>query len=234
MADPITAEDLKAAGLDGEAPGGFVCPECGKSFETPNGLRFHNIKHLREKGELPPAPGRKTPASASRERAKPSKVAASGADAAIAKVVDKTVENLITVGGFVAFILPRTGTAIAGVPGRVDSRARLAGSVLFAQAKANARILELLERFNGLFEGGTTGKIVADLAAAVASDLNVIDPHFAVQVGPLGEVRPIEILIGDVLEYVEPLLAQPEPPPYAAPAANGSAPVTVEGDVTQT
>jgi hypothetical protein len=220
----VTEDDLKAVGLADDAAE-FICPDCGKPFTSASRLAGHrNFAHRAKR------------AGTGRERKVPGKVASSSTDTAIQKVVDKTVENLKTVGGFVSILLPRTGTAIAGVKGQVVSRAELAGGLLFEQAKSNARVLEMLQRFNGLFEGGTAGKVVADLAAAVASDIGVIDPHFAVEVGPLGEVRPIEMLIGDVLAYVEPLLPQPEEQaPSPIHSQNGEADVTVvQGGVENT
>src|SRR5205085_5167560 len=160
---------------------------------------------------------------------------------------------------------PHTGIAISGDPGGngrlpVQSRAVVAGDILAEYAKRDARVLEALQRFNAFFEGSAAAKLAVDMVAVVAVDIGVVDPHMEVEVGPFregsafGPLKPVEMVVGDVVAAVDNLRAQYAPAPEvvaevavpsvaangAAPAAparrsrKGAAPTMIEGGVKNT
>ena len=89
----VSDEDLKAAGLvqeDEEYP--FACDLCERRFKNKGGLGAH--KAFSHEGRTPGGAVGARKVAASRERKAPGKVASSGADAGVQKIVNKTVENL--------------------------------------------------------------------------------------------------------------------------------------------
>jgi hypothetical protein len=214
------------------------CPECGK---------------LVGKGYLPLHRAQQHKAAKSRELDK------TPIEADVRAAVIEAEQNLVMVGAVLTTVAPHLGLTIAGLPSAdwpsnrpvreaqaagkmvVRSRAVLAGTILEAHARRNARILELILRFNGLFRGSVALEVGASLAAAAAADAGV-DPQFTLAVPLLGLVRPIPLVIGDVLDEMsrqeaefKAQQAQAERDGQAPPAAVGRpAGVTVEGGVTQT
>jgi hypothetical protein len=226
----ITAEDLIAAGLDVKYP----CPECGDQFDTPFLLGRHRFqKHGVRSTATPDARRSHRKKTSGPSRTRPTQTnRVAGVEEVARKEVDKAVGNLIVIGGYLTIVLPHTGLAIAGDEGGngrlpVQSRAAIAGDLLFERAKRDARVLEALQRFNQLFEGSAAAKLVVDMAAVVAVDIGVVDPHMEVEVGPFregtqfGPLKPVEMVVGDVVAAVDALRAQYAPQTPIYPSAPG-------------
>ena len=250
MGPEVTAEDVEAAvgRLDQEAPAEtvFVCDECGREFASENALNGHLSAH---RGK--PAGAGKSRAAASRERPKtpPAKLAGIAGEAR--SIVNKAVANTQTIGAFLMMVAPHTGLAIAGLrdPNSkrviVRSRAEVAGEILLGQiASATssdeieraARIVELLRRYNSMFDYSAIGDLAGSIAVAAAIDARFIRPDFKVKVGQF-ELPIVQATIGDVVAelereglYAEAPADEAEAP--AGPPAEG--PETIEGPVEAT
>jgi hypothetical protein len=246
LSTQLTEEDLEA--IAAEAPEQLVCPECGKTFGSPAALNGHLAAH-RGKSKTAKA------AQSSRERPKPKGSPSAGLDAAARVIVNKAVANTQTVGAVLAAIpfTAHTGLAIAGMIDPqtkqvlVRSRAVVAGEILLGQLAAAssqdelqraAQILELLRRYNSIFEYSALGDVVGSIGVAAAVDARLIPPDFRLKVG-MFEVPIVEATIGDVVAELERQgMYEPAPgesPPYP-PAPDNSEPgaEVIAGDVTET
>lgn len=241
----MSADDLRSAGLDGEAQEGFPCPECERVLSTRPAMLAHvAFKHkgIRLGAQKAKPAGKAAPAS--RER----KPAPLPTEAEVKVEIGKAVANLKTAGGFLSIVAPHTGVALAGVVGEpsrefptgeilVNSRAERAGRILEGWALRDYRVLEAIRRFNAIFEGSDAVSLAAELAAAVAVDVRVADPHLAIEVGPFrGEnaIKPVEALIGDVVAYIDATSEPtPERPPRVVEAMPGGG-ETISGGVENT
>lgn len=248
MGAELTEEELARAAEEvlGGA-GGAVCPDCGREFTGPNGER-NLAMHRTNKGPH----GEKAPAgAAARSRTRPPASPPKGpkqtaTDAAIDAVVSESVGYVIFGAGLLSYALPYTGVAIAGVanpdqpdPNKPDAwivtpRALTAGRILAGHAKRDARILEMLERFNAFCRGSEGATLAAQIGATLALDFQMIQPDQEVQLGPL-KLGP-KLLVGDVIEEVElreKEWAEAHPEEAAARAAaaasNGRARGTTQG-----
>jgi C2H2-type zinc finger len=218
----LTDQDLEE--LAARAPAGATspagageleCPECGRTFSSQASLNGHLAAH---RGG---AKGR-TKAQASRERPKgkhttPDKPV--GLEGSARSVVNKAVANTQGVGALLASIpfTAHVGLTIAGYIDpdtkqvRVASRAAMAGDILIGHLAAAqtpdeiqraAQIVELLRRYNSIFEGGELFNVGASLAVAAAVDARVIPPDFGVKLGPM-EVPVVALTIGDVVAELD-------------------------------
>lgn len=166
----------------------------------------------------------------------------------------KLVKNLAFLCPFVMMVLPVTGMTIlsrlgdrpahdplTGKPIMVDGvhqTKRGIGSVVMDYARQDERILEGIRKFNQFFELEDAVELAASIGAAAAVDVMGVDPHIGLNLGPLGEVRPIESLIGDVVAELEETADEQQDQAQAKqPHANGAAPdgaAVVPGGVTET
>jgi hypothetical protein len=220
-----------AAAVLGDPKLPWACDECDKAFSTKFGLGQHRRTH--RAAEAPKEAPRVAPS-----------------DLVVDEVIGATVANLQTIGGYLSMIMPHAGIAIMGVPGEresdppiVRSRAIMAGGVLRKWAAQDPRVLQAAHRFNQLFEGSEVVEVAAGLAAAVAVDVGLVDPHLAVEVGPFQgahAIRPVSAVIGDVVDYVDALrlsMADEMVAARQAPSPDGRAPDGAEvhlGGVTDT
>lgn len=253
MATTLTPEEAEAALAGGAPPGELECLECGRSFTSQAALNGHLAAH---RGG---AKGR-SKAQASRERPKGAAATAGkavGLEGAARTIVNKAVANTQTVGALLAAI-PYTahlGLTIAGYTDpdtklvTVRSRAAMAGDILLGhlasaqtpdEIQRAAQIVELLRRYNMIFEGGDLANVGASLAVAVAVDARMIPPDFGVKLGPI-EIPVVQLTIGDVVAELDrqglysPAEdgAYPGPGDTAPPRPPGEA-EEILGDVTQT
>lgn len=203
----LTPEDV-AALAGGEAAEELACPECGRTFESQAALNGHLSAH---RGK---AKGR---AQASRQRAANKPPPATGIDAAAKTIVNKAIANTQFIGGVVMIVAPHLGLAISGLRDPqtqkiiVRSRAEIAGGILLSNIAAAqtpeelqraAQIVELLRRFNTIFEYTALGDVVGSLAIAAAVDARLIPPTYKVKIGAL-ELPIVESTIGDVVAELE-------------------------------
>ncbi len=251
MGTQLTEEDLRAAGLDAETEL-LECPECGRTFGSAAALNGHLAAHRGKQ-----AAGRKAAAGArdSRERPKPKGSPSGGLDPAARAVINKAVANTQAVGALLTAIpfTTHTGLTIAGLVDPqtkqviVRSRAIVAGEILSGQIAAAtsqdelqraAQILELLRRYNTIFEYSALGDVAGSLLVAAAVDARLVPPDFRVKVGAL-ELPIVEAAIGDVVHELDRQgfyeAAPGEQPPPEPPAPNTEPGAeTIAGDVTQT
>jgi hypothetical protein len=246
LSTQLTAEDLAA--LEGGDPEQLVCPECERSFSSQAALNGHLASH-RGKAKTAKA------AQASRERPKPKGSPSAGLDGAARAIVNKAVANTQTVGALLAAFpfTAHTGLTIAGMVDPqtkrviVRSRAVVAGEILLGQLAAAtsqdelqraAQILELLRRYNSIFEYSALGDVVVSVGVAAAVDARLIPPDFQVKLGPL-EIPIVQTAIGDVVAELErqgmyepaPGESSPYPP---APENTEPGAEVIAGDVTET
>jgi len=252
MATTLTPEEAEAA-LAGASPAELECSECGRTFASQSALNGHLAAH---RGG---AKGR-TKAQASRERPKGAAATAGkavGLDGAARTVVNKAVGNAQTVGALLAAI-PYTahlGLTIAGYTDpdtklvTVRSRAAMAGDLLLGhlasaqtpdEIQRAAQIVEVLRRFNMIFEGGDLANLGASIGVAIAVDARMIPPDFGVKLGPV-EIPVVQLTIGDVVAELDRqgLYSPAEDGPYpgpgdAAPPRPPGEAEEIAGDVTAT
>lgn len=196
---PHTAEEL------------YSCPDCDRQgFRSMHGLNTHR-KLTHGTGPLVDGAERSRTTTTARS-------STPATDAALREHGDRLATNLAFVGMLVGTVMPHTGTTIitrvgdrpavdpaTGKPVVIDGKQHMKRgivSVVMDAARRDERILTAVRRFNALFELEDAVELGLSLAAAVAADVGV-DPHIGFDGGPLGEVRPIEQLIGDVVEAVE-------------------------------
>lgn len=250
MGSQLTEKDLEELAAQApEAPAGELeCPECGRTFTSQASLNGHLAAH---RGG---AKGR-SKAQASRERPKgkqttPGKPAV-GLEGSARTIVNKAVANTQGVGALLAAIpfTAHLGMTIAGYVDpetkevRVRSRAAIAGDILLGnlasastpdEIQRATQIVELLRRYNMIFEGGDLANLGASLAVAVAVDARMIPPDFGVKLGPV-EIPLVAMTIGDVVAELDRqgLYDQPEPgpppPSYTVEDVEG-----IDGGVTAT
>lgn len=221
----LTEEELAQAVADLPAEGAeLVCPECGRPFGSPAALNGHLAAH---RGK---AKGR---AEASRERGKNKPPPSGGLESSGRTVVNKAIANVQTVAGFAAMFAPHVGLTIAGLRDPqtqkwiVRSRAEIAGGILLGhiagartpdEIQRAAQILQLLSRFNSIFEASALGDVVGSIAVAAAVDARIIPVDFKVKVGQL-ELPIVTATIGDVVAELEAQGLYDAPPPEQAPPA---------------
>jgi C2H2-type zinc finger len=212
MGTQLTEEDLAALaqGSPDGAGAELECPECGRMFSSQASLNGHLASHRGGKA--------KSRAQASRERPPTPAGKAVGLDGAARTIVNKAVANTQTVGAFLAAtVAPHTGLAIAGLKDPrtkqviVRSRAEVMGEIILGQlASATspdemqraARMIELLRRYNALFEYTAFGDVAGSLAVAGLVDARVIPADFKIQFGNI-ELPVAVATIGDVVAYYE-------------------------------
>lgn len=228
-----------------QAAAELECPECGRTFTSQASLNGHLAAH-RGRGAKA---GR---AQATRERPRtstpaPAKIAGLSGEART--VVNKAVANTQTVGALLSLVAPHTGLTIAGYRDPqtgaevVRSRAAVAGDILLGHIAAAqsadelqraAQILELLRRYNSIFEYSALGDVAGSLVVAAAIDARVIRPDFKLKVGQL-ELPVVEATIGDVVQELDRQGLYAEAPPNPEDGGQAPAPAeTVEGGVEAT
>lgn len=248
MNSQLTAEDLERLAAQGEEAELLVCPECERTFSSQAALNGHLAAHRgKSKGSKA--------AQASRERPKPKGSANAGLDGAARAIVNKAVGNTQAVGALLAAIpfTAHTGLTIAGMVDPetkrviVRSRAVVAGEILLGQLAAAtsqdelqraAQVLELLRRYNAIFEYSALGDVVGSIGIAAAVDARLIPPDFRVKLGAF-ELPIVEATIGDVVAELDRQgMYEPAPgeqPPPSPPERNSEPGAEVIlGDVTET
>jgi C2H2-type zinc finger len=208
MSSQITEEDVAALGAETPSGETLECPECGRPFSSAASLNGHLASHRgKAKGK----------AQASRQRAGGKAPPSGGLESIARTVVNKAIANTQVVGGFVMLVAPHLGLAIAGLRDAqtqkviVRSRAEITGGILLSniaaaqtaeQIQRAAQILELLRRYNSIFEASALGDVVFSLAIAGAVDARLIRPDFKLKVGQL-ELPVVQATIGDVVAELE-------------------------------
>jgi len=247
--DELSPEELEALRQIAVDPSEFVCPVCGKAFASENALNGHQAAH-RTAGAKPASKAR-----ASRERPAPPKdkaarSAGAGLDAAAKNIVSKAVANTQSVGLLLFMVAPHLGLAIAGAKDPrtnqvvVRSRAEVAGQILLGNLAAAssaeelqraAQIVELLRRYNAIFEYSALGDLAGSLAVAAAIDARLIQPDFRIKVGQL-ELPVVSMTIGDVVEELERqgMYQAAEPSDESSPPPSPPGEEFVEGGVENT
>lgn len=258
MSQQFTEEDLAALTANGTPDGAeFICPECGRGpFASQAALNGHLAAHRGKGGKAVAKALREGQgAASSRERPKAKGSPFAGLDNAARGIVNKAVANTQTVGAVLAAIpfTAHTGLAIAGMIDPqtkavvVRSRAVVAGEILMGQlASATsqdelqraAQILELLRRYNAIFEYSALGDVVGSLGVAAAVDARLIPPDFRIKFGAF-EIPLVEAAIGDVVAELdrqgmyEPGPGEQAPPQPPVENTEPGAEV-IPGDVTET
>lgn len=191
---------------ESSADGRFICPECGDRFGTPRGLgRHRSLKHG--------VPGQKASRAQAQQRtARTDEGARPSVN--LAAENDRLVESLSLAGIYLSVVLPHTGvTLISRTPdrqvvmaeGAEPIRKRGIASVVMEYAAQDPRVLRAVVRFNNLMHAGDALELAMSLAAAVAVDVHAVPAHLEIPMPgmPGMSVRPVEALIGDVIEKVE-------------------------------
>lgn len=153
----------------------------------------------------------------------------------VAEEEERLVQSLVTVGMFVAPIVPHTGLTIVSrapdrqipIPNAAPVQKRGIASIAIEYGKRDPRIMRGIVRFNNLMHGGDAFELAASLAAAVAVDVHLVDPHLELPVpGVPAEVRPqpVMMLIGDVVMDIEQRVAQQAQPKYEPEPEEAGAP----------
>lgn len=229
---------------------GVPCPECHDDrLYTSRGLTVHRRLKHGTADEAAPAPSR---AAERRTAASSPRSSSSGT---LEEEGGKLVTNLTMCAGFLSLLLPVTGATIirrlgdrqavdpiSQQPIMVDGRPtvkRGIARVIMDAARTDERILDGVRKFNRFFEIEDALELGASLVAAAAVDVLNVDPHMAIDAGPIGRIAPIEQLIGDVVEELE--IASEDQvqdePTRPAGSSNGVAPdgaTVVLGGVQQT
>lgn len=225
-ADAPAAEDLEQE--RGEELG-VACPECGK-YVSSRGLGLHRARaHGYRAGDDDGSPRRRGRQTMRTDKQPP---------VDLAEEQDRLVTSLATMGMFVSAVLPHTGITLVSraadrvlelpIPGAAEPqkvRKKGISTVVMEYAKRDARVLQAVVRFNALMHAGDAVELAMSVAAAVAVDTRLVDPHLHIPMpgAPPGvEIRPVEALIGDVVQQVEMQFGvAPEPEEGPVPEPNG-------------
>lgn len=223
-ADAPAAEELER---DSGETLGVACPECGK-LVNPRGLGLHRAHaHGYRAGEDDGAP---------RQRGRRTMRADKQPSVDLAEEQDRLVTSLATMGMFVSAVLPHTGITLVSraadrdlelpIPGAAPQKVHKKGisTVVMEYARRDVRVLQAVVRFNQLMHAGDAVELLMSVAAAVAVDTHLVDPHLHIPMpgAPPGvEIRPVEALIGDVVQQVEMQFGSTPEPEGQAPEPNG-------------
>jgi hypothetical protein len=190
-------------------PDGVACPICGKVVKRKGlGLHMANGHGVKSDGSPSGNSNGRGPRNTQRLDAP--------ATVDLADEEERLGESIATMGMYFLPLMPHTGLVMisrAGdrelnIPGQPKPiKKRGLASVVMDYAKRDKRVLRAVVRFNNFMHAGDAAELALSIGAAVAVDIGRVDPHIAIPMPGAPEgvppMKPIEMLIGDVVAQVE-------------------------------